>query len=228
VSARSTIANAGVAARIDARAEMQRAFHKIPLMLFALTIGCAASYKADPLAPIESGRATYFEEIDGVTLGVKRFSARESKKYLGRDVLKAGYQPIQLSIDNRSERRLVFTPERISLPCTRADDVADEVHSNTVGHVIVGVLLLPVWWILDYDYLDEAARSSGANKDLDADFAAKSLSAIVIEPNSYHEGLLFIPKESFTTAWADGTYNFVITIVETESKRELAFAVTVR
>ena len=187
------------------------------VLLGALIVSCA-SYRPDSLARLDAGFAPYAEEIDQVTVAAKKLTTAESKKYLDRDVIVKGYQPVQLSIDNRSAVTILFSPDRVSVPCAKPEDVARRVHTSTVGRVFAwGVPGLILWPFLIPAIID-GIGSSNANKDLDTDFAAKSLGQMAIEPKSFHEGLLFIPTEAFVSS-------FRVTLLERESKRELEFTV---
>ena len=198
----------------------QLLFRVLIITVGTLILGCA-SYRPDSLPRLDAEFAPYVEEIDQVTVAAKKLTNAECKKYLDRDVIIKGYQPILVSIDNQSESAIVFSPNRVSLPCADPDDVARRVHTSTAGRVVAwGIPGLFLWPLLIPAVVD-GIGSSNANRDLDADFSAKSLGETIIQPKSAHEGLLFIPTEAFTPS-------FELTLLERDSKRQLEFTVAAK
>lgn len=195
-------------------------FRVLILTLGTLVLGCA-SYRPDSLPRLDAEFAPYVEEIDQVTVAAKKLTREECRKYLDRDVVTKGYQPVLVSIDNQSDSPIVFSPNRVSLPCANPDDVARRVHTSTAGRVCAwGIPGLFLWPLLIPAVVD-GIGSSNANRDLDADFSAKALGETVVQPKSSHEGLLFIPTKAFTTG-------FELTLLQRDSRKQLQFNVVAK
>ena len=175
---------------------VQHEIHLTTVSLIFLSVGCA-SYNPDSLTRLNSEFAPSVEEVEHVVVAAKKFTSEDSKKYFDRDVIRKGYQPVQISIDNHSDRPVLFSSTRVSLPCANPDDVAREVHTSTVGRVFAwGIPSLIVWPLLIPAIVD-GIGSSNANKELDTDFSAKALNEVVVQPMSFCEGILFILYTTF-------------------------------
>ncbi len=179
------------------------------LLLLSLC-GCAA-YKARPLGHLADAGSL---EKDKISFTSKAFNLRECKKYLDRDVLKQGYQPVHISITNNTNRHVYFTLANISLPTVDAIDVAQLVHTNTAGRAAgYGVVGLFIWPLLIPAVVD-GIGSSKANEQLDNDFDKKALKNQPINPFQTINGLIFVPKESYCD-------NYQIQLVDKENEEPI-------
>src|SRR5579885_1261634 len=96
----------------------------LPVFLFT---GCA-SYNAAPLSHLTPDMIQSSpSKSEEVVIVAKAFDKADCKKYLDRDVLEKGYQPIQLYIQNNSEKKYVFSLNRISQAFARPEEVAEKV-----------------------------------------------------------------------------------------------------
>jgi len=186
-----------------------------PLIVATLCGGCA-SYKAVSLPPLQPEFAPYVEENDGVIVACKAFSKADCKRYLDRDVISKGYQPVQVTVKNETKKYVVFSEQGVSLPCVPAEEVAQKVHTNTAGRATVygvGALFL---WPLAVPAIVDGVGSSKANQQLNSDFAAKSADQTVIQPYSTLNGLIFIPSQDYQE-------RFTITLFDRENRQKMMF-----
>jgi len=189
------------------------------LLIAILTTGCA-SYKAHTLSPLSPYSANYSEQKNGIVVSSKAFTVRDCKKYLDRDVIAKGYQPIHITIENETNRYLQFSKNNISLPAADPSYVADLVHTSTVGRSTaygVGALF---FWPLAIPAIVDGVKSSNANEQLDNDFVSKATGDQSIAPFSRVNGLIFVPVESFQEF-------FTITVVDKETREEIIFKMNV-
>lgn len=163
------------------------------ISLLLLCTGCA-SYNASTLSTITS----HYSPICPVVVAAKEFTKKDCARYLDRDVIAHGYQPVQLCIQNNTNRRYLFTLDKVSLPIARVDEVADKVHTSTVGRVVgysaaavltTGLFLIPA--IID------GVSSAEANDKLDHDFYCKAAKDQIIPPYSTANMLLFVPLRGY-------------------------------
>ena len=184
-----------------------------------LLTGCA-SYQSNTLSALDPECVREYPEIEGVSIGCKAYSKEDCFTFLDRDVIAKGYQPIQLTFQNNTDNRYVFSIGGVSLPCTNPETVASTVHTNTAGRVIgysVGGLL---FWPLFIPAVVDGIGSSNANKELDKDFYDKAKERLVIHPKGFSKTLLFVPRAQFAPV-------FDVTLIEEESGKEKTAAVTV-
>lgn len=174
-----------------------------------LFTGCA-SYQANSLGALDPQYVKSSSEIEGVSIGCKAYTVKDCFTYLDRNVIAQGYQPIQLTFENSSNKSYRFSTRDISLPTADPYNVAKTVHTNTIGRVTgyaVGGLFV---WPLFIPAIVDGIGSSNANTSLDRDFGEKCLESLAITPYSFSKTLIFVPKSQFAPV-------FNITLTETES-----------
>lgn len=177
-------------------------------LVMAMCVQCAR-YDARSLAavPLETNALP----ADGLIVAAKIFSKSDCKRYLDRDVISKGYQPIQLYIENVSDHTYLFSSNRVNLPLVSPDEVAKKVHTSTIGRITsygaAALLATPLFII---PAVVDGYQSSKANDALDEDFATKSAKDQIIPPFSYRNMLLFVPKK-------DAPDLFVLTLLDEET-----------
>ncbi len=152
--------------------------------------GCAR-YAARPLAFLPSQQD--YTRQNEVSFSRYLFTTRDCHMYLDRNVLVKGFQPIHITITNTSNHSLHFSMQNISVPTIAPYQVAQTVHTNTVGRAVgYGVVGLFFWPFLIPAVVD-GIGSKKANEKLDADFYEKALQTQTIEPHGTISGLIFVP-----------------------------------
>lgn len=189
----------------------------LPLIL-ALTISSCASYEAVALNNLSPDiYVSKSQNYGGVRIAAKAFNKIECKKYLDRDVISKGYQPIQLSIENNSNDNYYFSLSRISLPCARPEEVAEKVHTSTVGRATgYGAAALLTCGLFAIPAIVDGVKSSHANEALDSDFICKAAKDQTIYPYSHTNMLIFVPVNGFQS-------NFAITLIDEASSQPKVF-----
>lgn len=186
--------------------------NKALLALSLLTLTSCAHYQAQPLTTLQESRFSDTEKP--VALFCKIFTKSDCKRYLDRDVLAEGYQPIQISLQNNSRQEFIFNTDAISLPCVMPDEVADKVHTSTVGRAVaygVGGIFL---WPLLIPAVVDGFGSYHANQQLDSDFDTKAVTSQLLFPYARLNGIIFVPRKSFTP-------DFTITLYDRETREKL-------
>lgn len=191
---------------------------KITYLFIALALATSscASYRAQTLPPLSTLSAPYSEEKENIEVFCKVFSTKDCEQYLDRDVIKKGYLPIQITIQNNSKRYLLFTKNNIDITCADPAVVANEVHTSTVGRSTsygVGALFI---WPLAIPAIVDGVKSSNANEQLDRDFSSKSSFEQTITPHGRLNGLIFVPIELYRES-------FTITLIDKETKEAIPF-----
>jgi hypothetical protein len=190
------------------------------ILLIGLS-GCA-DYKAyrlrhhrdDSVCPLPSA------ENESVGFTYRVFSKRDCLKYLDRNVIAQGYQPVQITIQNNSSHALYFSARTISLVTVESYEVARSVHTNTLGRVlgygIPGLFFCPFLLI---PAIVDGTGSANANNRLDIDFDRKSLHDQLIGPFESINGLIFVPIELFS-------YDFNITMSKSGGSQPIVLSTT--
>lgn len=159
------------------------------ILLFS---GCA-HYGASPMPPILSRLVP--DAPRGLTIVARKFNQEDCKKFLDRDVIRKGYQPVQLYIHNDTDTNYVFSLNRLGLVHADPIEVANKVHTSTMGRALgYGVSGLVLWPLLIPAFVD-GAKSAEANRALDRDFLDKAASDQLITAHSDFNKLIFVPKD---------------------------------
>lgn len=192
---------------------------KTLIAFFAASIlfsGCA-SYHAASLNTLQSDTMCHSEKKD-ILIAARTFDKADCKRYLDRDVIAEGYQPVQLYIENKSNQNYFFSVNRISMPCARSEEVAETVHTSTIGRAVgygVGALFI---WPLAIPAIVDGLKSAEANDALDNDYSAKTARDQKITSHSHFNKLIFVPNNEFQQ-------NFTITLINQDSNKSISFNV---
>ena len=184
--------------------------------------GCA-SYNALPLNSMSSQVVNVSEpaKCSNLVVAAKKLSRADCLTYFDRDVIKEGYQPIQLYIQNNTNDSYIFSLSRVSLPTARPEEVADKVHTSTVARATLygaGALIL---WPLAIPAVIDGVKSAQANESLDTDFDAKAAKDQVIAKHSNLNKVLFVPRNE-----VDSSFTITLLDAETHTPKTIEVLVT--
>jgi len=177
------------------------------ILLFGLS-GCAR-YRVKGLKTLTKNAQVKQQSI---SFSYRIFTMADCRKYLGRNAILRGYQPVQITFVNNSDKYFVVSKRGLSFDCERTKTVAKQLHFNTnariVGYSILGLFL----WPFIIPAVVDGIGSSKANKQMDADFATKALVKQVVEPHTTINGIVFVDAdapfdEEFTFAVSDINHN---------------------
>lgn len=189
------------------------------ILLLICQVGCA-SYRPVSLPILQPEFAPFSvkAKAEDITLSCKTFSVYDCERYLNRDAISKGFQPIQITIANESKKYLVFSEQGVSLPIIPAEDVAKQLHTDTVGRATAwGVGSLCLWPLLIPAVVD-GVGSSNANKAMDSDFGAKNLKGTIIQPYGTMNGIIFVPTSEYNDT-------FSVVLIDRENKEKIDFRV---
>lgn len=185
-------------------------------LTLTMALTSCASYSASPLCNPSADLIEITPRNEGISIVSKTFSRNDCDRFLDRDVLAEGYQPVQLYIQNDSNKNYLFSLNRISLPIARPEEVAEKVHTSTVGRAAgygAGALIL---WPLAIPAIVDGVKSANANDALDNDFLAKTARDQVIFPHSRFNAIIFVPVHAYQNS-------YTITLIDQDSKQPKVF-----
>ena len=185
-----------------------------------VALSSCASYRAAPLNTVASDMMFQpSSDQGGVMISAKAFSRSDCKTYLDRDVISKGYQPVQLYIENNSNRVYQFSLSRISLSCARPEEVAEKVHTSTIGRAVGYGTAALFLWPMAIPAIVDGVKSANANESLDTDFSAKTARDQLLFQHSHLNKLIFVPVCDFQST-------FKVTLIDQESHESKVFHVT--
>jgi hypothetical protein len=172
---------------------------------------------------------TYQAEQRSVQLSVKPISDQESKERFGRRMIKRGYYPLQLHIDNKSDAYCILNPAQMGVALASPRKVAKRLHHKTMlittAMLMLGILGLEWFHPLSYASLAAfpvAAYLSARNRHIThavtRDAIDKTEESIVIPPYSAITRHFFISEHHFRP-------NFPIALIYTKDNQALQFDV---
>lgn len=168
-------------------------FISLGFIILAGLSGCA-HYGAKPLKPLIRNSKQTEEQL--ISFDYEVFNVDDCIKYLDRDVIAKGYQPIQITLANNTNHYMSLSTNNVGIPCLSSQEVAQKVHANTTGRAVgYGVGSLFCWPLLVPAIVD-GVGSSKSNKQLDADFSRKALRSQVIKPHTVINGLIFVSNDA--------------------------------
>jgi hypothetical protein len=176
-------------------------------LLLGLT-GCA-KYRVNGLRTLSKNAHVKQQSI---SFSYRTFSVSDCRKYLGRNTIRKGYQPIQITFVNNSDRYFVISKRGLSFECVRTKTVAKSMHFNTAGRVVGYTILGLFLWPFLIPAVVDGIGAAKANKTMDADFAEKTLSKQIVEPYTTVNGIVFVDadtefEDEFTFTVSDINHN---------------------
>jgi len=183
-------------------------------------MGCA-HYQATSLTPI-SIKTSDETPTHGILVAAKAFTKAESIRYLDRDLMRKGYQPIQLSIENISDKTYMFSTSRVHLALASPEEVAQKAHTSTLGRITgYGAAALIATPLFIIPAVVDGYQSLHANSALDKDFQGKAAKDQILAPFSQSHMLLFVPVESMQDS-------FTMVLLDEKTNKPLRILVPIK
>lgn len=192
------------------------------IIIINVALTSCASYRATALNNLSPDliSTTKTKHREDVVVCAKTFDKCDCKKYLDRDVIACGYYPVQLYIENNSNRDYAFSLSRVSLPCARPEEVAEKVHTSTVGRAAgYGAAAFFTCGLFVIPAIVDGVKSSNANAALDSDFCAKAARDQIVYQHSHTNMLIFVPASAYQST-------FTVTLLDQGTNQAKTFRVT--
>jgi hypothetical protein len=157
-----------------------------------------------------------------IIVAAKIFDDADCMKYLGRPIRNYGYQPIQLIIKNKSDKKIIFLLDQMNLPCEKVENIISAAHTSTVGRVLgysALALFSSVWFVIPA--VVDGIASYEANSALDADYFSKAFkNKTTIAPNTKMNGIIFVPIST-------NLESFEVTLFDSDSNQPICLPVSI-
>ncbi len=144
---------------------------------------------------------------ESLKINGRAFTGEECTGYLGRDVTRGGYKAIQINLRNTTQRYLKLSQQDMDLKTVPAEIAAQSVYQSTTKRVLgwgIPSLFIP---ILLVPALITSTLSYKGNRKLLHTCKAKAWSDVIVAPNDYFTGVIFVPisdyKDSFSVFLTD-------------------------
>ncbi len=159
-----------------------------------------------------------FSEADAISISVKPLTSEESEKYLKNDLLKLGYTPVQITIENQSLDPYLITPNSISLPLAKPKDIASAAKRSSLpaslGLRIAGF----IFWPFSIPSTMHGIKTMEAYQKAKKELSIKSIKEEIIPPYSTMNRVFFVKQDEYKDS-------FSVTLVNQETLESKIFSV---
>ncbi len=176
-----------------------RSFFRVYLIL-SLLFMLVSWHSYNPLDIIHlksnTPKQKFFDEAHkGIDIEVLLYTKEDCEKYLSKDLLKKGFQPIQVIIHNNTANTYSICPSSIDMKTATAKEVITKIKIGTipkkVGYSVAGFFLWPVSVFSTIESLVHAKSL----KQLESGINAKLVRDGVIEPYTTTARIILVQKE---------------------------------
>jgi hypothetical protein len=153
-----------------------------------------------------------------VRVSARAYTPEESKAHLSRDLVRRGYQPIQVTICNNSPRTYTFSSARVGLDLVSAKEAAARVTRSALPRSLAYKLASVIFWPLAIPGTIDTIRTLKAHQALRRDFEAKAMKEEeeALPPYASVSRLLFVPQEAYTAT-------FTVTLIDAETQEHWCY-----
>ena len=141
---------------------------------------------------------------EGVHIRAKAYTAMESENYLNRDLIKKGYQPIQVTIQNNTQKTYFLSDQGIDLQTASSKAVASKVMRASIPRSIAYKVAGFFFWPFIIPGTIDTIKTFHSHAKMKKDYYAKSIKAEeeTLAPYSLVNRVIFVKvgesTESFT------------------------------
>ena len=168
------------------------------VMLLTLLGGCGYHRPQAVLAPPTEGQS---QTQKNVLVRIKPLRDFECSYYFDNRLVSRGVQPLQLYIQNDSDRYYVLSASDISIALLGKRDVGSRLYKNIVGRSVVWFVGALFFWKLFIPVLFiDTLFCLQANKEIGTDLASLCVNPkqkIVIAPQSRTHKVLFVESDMY-------------------------------
>lgn len=164
------------------------------LLFLVLAFGCA-NLRAEPL-PASSGFVLSDDNEDQVYIDARVLSEAESKEYVHDELLKHGFQPILVQIDNTSPFSYELKKDQADIRTVSAKKIVKEVGKSARPRSIAYKVLGFFFWPLTIPGTIDSIQTKNKEFTLKRDLEAKTLKreGEIIPPYSSVSRVLYVPQ----------------------------------
>jgi hypothetical protein len=188
-------------------------------LLTLINASCLCAFLIVAAAPVRPAAALALPQpfaAPGVAIFYKFYSAQESSRLLSRDLLRMGYQPIQISIYNDTDQTWQLAPDQVSLPSVSGNKIAKKIFKKGLWRSLIykvgGLFFWPLMVPGVVDNIHTVISYRGAKKSL----TAKGLSEELIAPYSTVHRVLYVPLDRLVSS-------FGLTLIAADATEQICF-----
>lgn len=186
-----------------------------------LFISSCETYRPEPLAYKGSIVEPFRER--GVHISAKLYDAEESKAYLDRDLLRVGFRPIQITIQNNTPHVYALSTKSTPEGFTEGRQIAKYVTLSAVPRAIALKVASIFFWPFMIPSAFDTILTFKAHQKMKKDYHAKSVKETeewILPYSTVHRVLFLASKEPIE--------NFPLLLKEQQTKQHHSFSVKIK
>ncbi len=146
-----------------------------------------------------------------VSVLAKLYDAEESKLYLRRDLLDRGYQPIQITIVNRSQHTLGLSSQGIEgIELASVNEVSGAILIKGLPRSVAYKVAAALFWPFAIPSVIDSFRTFHAQEKLRLDYYSKTLKNLeeFVPPYAKVERVIFVPCDQIPESFSLSLFDF--------------------
>ncbi len=138
----------------------------------------------------------FLAEEDHVKLSIKALGSEESEKYLKKDLLDMGYQPVEVTIENGSSDPYLFSPDSVALPLEEGGKIAKKILYAALPRAIGFKIASLFFWPISIPSAIDSILTNKNYRKLKKQLQSKAVRQEVIAPYSSVHRVFFVRSEN--------------------------------
>jgi|GEM_PF-545152 len=170
-----------------------------------------SNYKSSqwPTIPTLNAELTFLRS-DTLHIVAKAYTPEESKKYLRKDLVSKGYQPVQITIQNNSANEFSLSSGSVDLPTAEPSKIASKMMHSAIPRSLALRAASLVFWPFIFPSTIDSIVTLKNYKLLKHDLQSKLVKKEVVAPYSIYNRVVFVPVSEFKGS-------FDVTLIELNS-----------
>ena len=138
----------------------------------------------------------FLAEDDHVKLSIKALTVEESERYLKKDLIDLGYQPVEVTIENGSSDPYLFSPDSVGLPLVEGGKIAKKILNAALPRSIGFKIASLFFWPISIPSAVDSILTNKSYRKLKKQLQSKSVRQETIAPYSSIHRVFFILAEN--------------------------------
>lgn len=169
------------------------------------------THKVSNMPTVETlGAETTFLRSNTLQVVAKAYTPEESTKFLNKNLLRKGYQPVQITIQNNSSQEYSLSSGSVDLPTASPSKVTIKLMQSAIPRGIAFKIASFFFWPFMVPSTIDSIITMKTYQSIKNDLQSKLVKQEVVAPYSIYNRIVFVPIDEFKDS-------FDITLIELQS-----------
>ncbi|MEI8329547.1 MAG: hypothetical protein WCG14_06085 [Chlamydiia bacterium] len=160
-----------------------------------------------------------FLRSNTIQVVAKAYTPEESTKFLNKNLLRKGYQPVQITIQNNSSQEYSLSSGSVGLPTASPSKVTMKLMQSAIPRGIAFRIASFFFWPFMVPSTIDSIITMKTYQSIKNDLQSKLVKKEVIAPYSIYNRIVFVPIDQFKDS-------FDVSLIELQSLRPQVIHVT--